>query len=63
MQSKSSQLTHPKQHPSLLMYVQYALSLVVCTAWTIIDRSSEISHAAFVVDGVDDSDDDDDGPF
>jgi hypothetical protein len=33
------------------------------TAWTIIDRSSEISHAAFVVDGVDDSDDDDDGPF
>ena len=32
MQSKSSQLTHPKQHPSLLMYVQYALSLVVCTA-------------------------------
>ena len=33
------------------------------TAWTIIDRSSAISHAAFVVDGVDDSDDDDDGPF
>jgi len=34
-----------------------------CTAWTIIDRSSAISHAAFVVDGIDDSDDDDDGPF
>ena len=33
------------------------------TAWTIIDRSSAISHAAFVVDGVDDSDDDDEGPF
>jgi selenocysteine lyase/cysteine desulfurase len=29
------------------------------TAWTIIDCSSAISHAAFVVDDDDDSDDDD----
>jgi hypothetical protein len=28
-----------------------------CTEWTIIDRSSAISHAAFVVDDADDSDD------
>ena len=33
------------------------------TAWMIIDCSSAISHAAFVVDGIDDSYDDDDGPF
>ena len=33
------------------------------TAWTIINHSSAISHAAFVVDGVDDLDNHDDGPF
>jgi hypothetical protein len=59
MQSKSSST----QAASVITNVHSIRAVVghvhSCTAWTIIDRSSAISHAAFVVDDDDDLDDDD----